>query len=156
MKTLVVYDSKFGNTEKLARVIGEELEALGPVQVRPVGSAHLRLAEAMDLLVVGGPTEFHGMTPEMRVFTEAVGTTRARIRATAFDTRYRMSTLLTGSAAARIARRLRRLGLTLIAPPESFFVTREGEPRLEDGEIERAREWATSISANVLSPTPSR
>jgi hypothetical protein len=44
------------------------------------------------------------------------------MRALAFDTRYRGSRLLRGSAAKDIAGLLRHLGCRLLAPPESFFV----------------------------------
>jgi hypothetical protein len=77
------------------------------------------------------------------------------VPAAAFDTRYRMSPLLSGSAAARIASRLKRAGARLVIPPESFFMERDVPPqgtkrrhameRLEQGEEERATEWAASI-----------
>jgi uncharacterized protein (DUF2384 family) len=73
----------------------------------------------------------------------------------AFDTRYRMSQFLSGSAAVRIASRLKRAGAWLVVPPESFFIERDVSPkgekrrhemeRLEPGEEERAAEWAAII-----------
>jgi hypothetical protein len=42
--------------------------------------------------------------------------------AAAFDTRFGKPRWLTGSSALRIARRLRRSGWLLVAPPECFFV----------------------------------
>ncbi len=70
----------------------------------------------------------------------------------AFDTRYRMSQFLCGSAAARIANRLKKVGARLVVPPESFFIGRDVPPkgekrrhemeRLEPGEEERTAEWA--------------
>src|SRR5690348_14874906 len=69
-----------------------------------------------------------------------------------FLARYRMSQLLTGSAAARIASHLKKAGARLVVPPESFFMERDvppqGEKRrhemegLEPGEEGRATEWA--------------
>ena len=151
MNILVAYDSKFGNTEKLAHAIGTELGALGPVEVRPVGGADAQLAGPVDLLVLGGPTEAHGMTSGVRAFIDAMGTTnRTGARTAVFDTRFRLPPVLTGSAAKRIARRLRRLDASLVAPPESFFVTRKGEPQLEEGELKRARAWAATLRASVL------
>ena len=151
MRTLVVYDSKFGNTEQLARGIARRLEALGPVEVRAVGAAYPQLADRVDLLVLGGPTEGHGMSSHMRAFTDTLAASSlSGTRVAVFDTRFRMPTVLTGSAAKRIARRLRRVGVPLVAPPESFFVTRKGEPRLEEGERERAETWADAVKASVL------
>lgn len=75
--------------------------------------------------------------------------------AAAFDTRYRMSRFLSGSAAAGIAHRLKREGARLIVPPESFFMQRDVPPqgekrrhemeRLEPGEEQRVVDWALSI-----------
>jgi hypothetical protein len=77
------------------------------------------------------------------------------VPAAAFDTRYRMSRFLRGSAAARIASRLKRAGARLVVPPASFFMERDvpsqGEKRrhemerLEPGEEGRATQWAASI-----------
>jgi flavodoxin len=153
MNTLIVYDSTFGNTERIARAIAERL-----------GSARLIRAEEAgefggidcDLLIVAGPTQRHGASPAMREFLERIprGTLKD-VPAAAFDTRYRMSRLLSGSAAARIASRLKRAGARLVVPPESFFMQRDvppqGEKRrhereqLEPGEEERAAEWAAII-----------
>jgi uncharacterized protein (DUF2384 family) len=66
-----------------------------------------------------------------------------------------MSQFLSGSAAARIASRLKRAEAQLVVPPESFFMERDVPPRgekrrhemerLEPGEEGRATQWAASI-----------
>jgi hypothetical protein len=66
-----------------------------------------------------------------------------------------MAAWLSGSAASDIARHLRKLGGSLQASPESFFMERDVPPRgekrrhdlerLESGEIERAAKWAAGI-----------
>lgn len=61
-----------------------------------------------------------------------------------------MPVLMTGSAARRIAMGLQRAGVATITRPESFFVTR-GEPHLEEGEVERAKEWAAGLVARMPS-----
>ena len=56
MKALVVYDSVFGNTEKIAQGIGEALgspEEVTTVQVKEVSLDRL---SGLDILVVGSPT----------------------------------------------------------------------------------------------------
>jgi dienelactone hydrolase len=65
-----------------------------------------------------------------------------------FDTRAHKPELLVGSAAHGVARRLQRQGYRLIVEPESFFV--QGTPGpLEDGELERAAEWAEALACEV-------
>ena len=54
-----------------------------------------------------------------------------------------------GSAAHGMARRLRRHGYGLVVEPESFFV--EGTPGpLEEGELERAKEWGRTLANEVV------
>ncbi len=81
------------------------------------------------------------------------------VRAAAFDTRYQMTALLSGSAAGQVAGRLRRTGCHLVVSPESFFMERDVPPkgerrrheleRLEEGEVERAAEWGRRIAAEL-------
>jgi menaquinone-dependent protoporphyrinogen IX oxidase len=59
MKTLVVYDSVYGNTEIVARSIGDAI--LGEVQVLRVSQVKTGDWDTVDLLVIGSPT--HGALP---------------------------------------------------------------------------------------------
>lgn len=164
MNALVVYDTAFGNTERLARVIAEGLTGLGEVVV--VRAAEASLAPPPDLLVVGGPTQRRRMSPALAGLLEGLPRRSLRgVRAATFDTRYRMARLLTGSAAADAARRLERAGCQIATSPESFFIERdqppEGEKRrhhleqLEPGELERAGQWARDLAASLGTGTSS-
>ena len=142
MKFLVVYESDYGNTERLARAIAEALHEQGEARVAPVGGVSGLSDGEIDLLVVGAPTQLHGLTDGMREMLESLPKGALRgMRALAFDTRYRGPRLVRGSAAKEIAGLLRHLGCRLLAPPESFFVKGEEGP-LEPGEEYRAKAWA--------------
>ncbi len=146
MNTLIMYDSTFGNTEHLARAMADELAYYGTVRLLrvPEGGAFER-GEA-DVLIVGGPTR-HGTSLAMRAFLESMPRRTLRgLAAAAFDTRYHMAAWKSGSAAHRIASRLKRAGALLVVPPESFFVA-EREGPLEQGELERAVQWAEQVYA---------
>jgi hypothetical protein len=65
-----------------------------------------------------------------------------------FDTRFDRSVWLTGSAAKRIASKLRKTGAHLIAPPESFFVVGTEGP-LADGELAHAESWSRSLLSSL-------
>ncbi len=146
MESLVVYDSKFGNTKKVAEAIADGLRTHGPVRLLSLDTILPQNLGRVDLLFVGGPTHAHGMSARIRQFTDALETRSAMgMVAATFDTRFRMPALISGSAAKTIARRLRRAGIRVSAPPESFFVT-GGVPELEEGETERAAVWATSVA----------
>jgi flavodoxin len=146
MKVLVVYDSKFGNTEKLALVIAERLRERGHATVSTADQR--TVLGAVDLVVVGGPTQGHGISPAMRGWLEELEPGHG-VPAAAFDTRFAKSRWLTGSAAKVIAARLRGLGFDLVADPESFFVA-HGEGPLVDGELERAAGWADTLAGKLI------
>lgn len=158
MNTLIIYDSEFGNTEQIAREIAGILDARGLVQLvaaRNVGALDVK---GVDLLVVGCPTQVHGLTSAMRELLDNIphGALNG-LPAAAFDTRYHVSRLLSGSAATQIARKLHKAGASLLLPGESFFVDSKKGP-LEDGELLRVERWASSIiekfeSANSTTTT---
>ncbi|HYM49017.1 MAG TPA: flavodoxin domain-containing protein [Candidatus Limnocylindrales bacterium] len=155
MKSLVVYDSQFGNTKTIAEIIGTALETNGPTRVVSVETVTEEDLGSLDLLVVGAPTQAHGMRPGMRPFLEGLRALPATSAlAAAFDTRLRGPEFIWGSAAHTIAHDLRRADLKLIAEPESFFVTMGKTPELERGEAERARAWAVELGARVASGQP--
>ncbi|MGZ6314111.1 MAG: flavodoxin family protein [Candidatus Limnocylindrales bacterium] len=160
MLTVVIYDSSFGNTARVAQAIGRGAATLGDVRVLPVGDASGRL-EQPDLLLVGSPTQRRRMSRGLREFLEALPRrSLQRVPAASFDTRYRMTAFLAGSAAREAAGGLRRAGCQLIAPPESFFIEQDVPPKggkrrhalegLEAGELERAEEWARSVATTAL------
>jgi hypothetical protein len=65
--------------------------------------------------------------------------------AVAFDTRLSGAPLLTGRASRGISKLLARHGYRLLAPPESFLVSKQNT--LLDGEAGRARAWGATIGA---------
>jgi hypothetical protein len=168
MKALVVYESMFGNTRKVAEQIGEGLRPELDVTVVGVAEATPELVGEADLLVAGGPTHVHGLPgvrsrnaakamtekegsafvlepralePGMREWLKLLALRPATIAAT-FDTRMHGPAVFTGRASRGIARRLRRRGAHVVAA-ESFLVDKQN--RLSDGETDRARAWAHEL-----------
>ena len=146
MNTLIVYFSKFGNTQKVAAAIAQTLERTGSVRV--LSSEQLTASDfaEVDLVVMGSPTHRMNLPEAVRPVFDTLP--RRILRGTsvaAFDTSYKMSWWLARFTAARkLDRKLRRLGGKRAAPPETFHVMgREGP--LYDGEIERASSWSMSL-----------
>ncbi len=151
MKALVIYDSVFGNTEKIAQAIGQ---ALG-VQAMKAENVRSEQWTGLDLLVVGSPTRKFQMTPATAAMLKRMAPGALQgIKAAAFDTRIAVaevkSSLLHvmvkwfGYAAEKIARRLQKKGATLALPPAGFIVNGTEGP-LRAGEIERAAAWAQAL-----------
>jgi len=144
MKALIVYDSVYGNTEKIARAIAEAITPSGEVKVLRVDEASPSELASIDLLVVGSPTHGGRPTPAVQGLINKVPKLQG-INVAAFDTRSQAKLArVFGNAAGRIARNLKGKGGVLIAPPEGFFVTGTKGP-LKEGELERAAGWAKAI-----------
>jgi flavodoxin len=169
MRALVVYESMFGNTQKVAEAVTAGLRRSVETELVPVGRAPAPLAEPLDLLVVGGPTHAFSMTRERtredavrqgaEVLQVSTGLREwiARLTPVApqalatFDTRAERARRLPGSAARAAAKQLRRLGYRTVVGPESFLVVDIAGP-LVDGEVERAREWGQRLGQELAHP----
>ena len=174
MRAVIVYESMFGNTHAIADAVGKGLEPMLEVVVVPLAEAGRERWGDGDLLVVGGPTHFHGMS-RSRSRSWAAGIARkpgndlaldpdaegAGVRdwlaslghgdtkVAAFDTRFNGLAGLRGRASMAISRRLREHGFEGVATPESFFVNVKNH--LEPGEEARAQEWGKRLAARVVS-----
>lgn len=154
MRTLVVYESHFGNGARIAAEIADET---GGTAVA-VADAPAAVPADVDLLVAGGPT--HGLTLSSAISrtaahaaggaddvaglgdwlrtVEVPGTARVAL----FTTH---SSPLSGSAAKAARRVLARRGIPTSAV-QAFVVTSQSGP-LKAGETARARDWARSLRA---------
>ena len=146
MKALIVYDSVYGNTEKIARAIAEAITPSSEVKVLRASEANPSELASTGLLIVGSPTHGGRPTPTIQDLLNKVPKLSLQgINVAVFDTR--ISTKLVGVfgyAAGRIAGNLKGKGGTLIASPEGFFVKGSKGP-LKEGELERAAGWAKGI-----------
>jgi hypothetical protein len=177
MHVVIVYESMFGNTHLVADAIAEGLARGNEVTVVPVAEASRALLDGADLVVAGGPTHVHGMSgarsragavemtrkegsqltldasaegPGLRDWLAGLGQIHAR--GAAFDTRLAGSALLTGRASKTIAKLLERHGITLLAPAESFLVTKDNQ--LRPGERDRAGQWGSELAALLPTARP--
>ena len=177
MAAVIVYESMFGNTHAIAHAVGKGLEPMLEVVVVALAEAgRERLGDA-DVLVVGGPTHFHGMSrprtrrwaaatarkpsndlvldrdaegPGLRDWFTSLGDGHTKVAA--FDTRFSGSAVLRGRASKAISRKLRKHGFDVVTKPESFFVTLKNH--LEPGEEARAHDWGKQLAASVVSSGP--
>jgi flavodoxin len=154
MKTLVVYFSKFGNTQQVAEAIAIRMQALGPVQTISSDELTVDDLQDVDLVVMGSPTHNMNLPKAVKpVFESLPRRVLPGTPVAAFDTSYKMSWWLNQfTASKRLARKLRKLGGKLVVPPEIFHVTQREGP-LYEGEIERARVWAASILEQMAATT---
>jgi flavodoxin I len=145
MKTLVVYDSVYGNTEIIARAIGDAIP--GEVQVLRVGQVAVGDLETVDLLVIGSPTHGSLPTEAAQGLVEKIGPpARDGARVATFDTRLTWWFLERwGFAAPQMADTLREKGWKLAGEPGGFFVKGLKKGPLKRGEADRAAAWARGL-----------
>jgi flavodoxin len=154
MKSLIIYDSQYGNTELIANAVAQALQPLGDTLLLKTIDVLPADFVAADLIAVGGPTQGHGISPKLAEMLDRLpADSQTGKSALAFDTRLHMVRWLTGAASGIIAHKLQRLGCTMLAPGESFIVSANEGP-LQDGELERAGIWATRITENLRTAQP--
>ena len=158
MKAMVVYDSAFGNTEKVAQAIGQALGSQGDIEVVRVGNVKPEQMAGMTLLIVGSPTQKFRPLGTITGFLKGIPDGKLKgVKVAAFDTRATEGAIekvrilaffvkIFGYAAKPIADRLVKKGGDPAVPPEGFYVADTEGPLLE-GELERAADWAKRIVA---------
>ncbi len=141
MKVLIVYDSVYGNTEQIARAIGEAIT--NDVRVLHAREAEPSELQGIDLLIAGAPTQGGRPTQAMQDFLKRVSESDIKgMNVATFDTRISAKWVgIFGYAAGRIAKNLKKKGGALLLDPEPFFVEGTQGP-LKEGELERAAAWA--------------
>ena len=155
MKALIVYDSFFGNTQKIAEAIGKSMNANETVPVIKVADVKPQDLLHLDYLIVGSPTRAFQPTPAITKLIKRIPSDGLiGTKVAAFDTRIAVDEIsvailkfgakLFGYAAKPIANFLEKKRGTLAVPPEGFFV-KESEGPLKEGELERAAAWAKQI-----------
>lgn len=151
MQSLVVYDSLFGNTERVAQLVAKALDAYGPARSAHVTEIALPQLRDVDLLVFGCPNQPLNGASAIRLFIERAPREALRgPKVACFDTRSHLPRWLRRFAAPQLVRVLTKLGVEPLAPPEGFFVEQREGP-LEAGEAERAIEWARMLAESALS-----
>jgi flavodoxin len=150
---LLVYDSYFGNTEKIAHAMGEALG--GDVPVKRPSDVEVESLQELDFLIVGAPTRAFRPSDAIKAFLKTIPRGALKgVKVAAFDTRMDPEVVgnpflkfmagVFGYAAAPIAKSLIEKGGAPVGEPAGFVVLGSEGP-LRDGELERAAEWAKSL-----------
>jgi flavodoxin len=155
MKALILFDSYFGNTEKIAQAIGAALLDKAEVQVLRFNAVTPEQLKGLDLLVVGSPTRgFRPSEATQAFFTALPANSLTGVKAAAFDTRIdpagvtsKMLKFLVksfGYADKALVAALEKKGAGMVSIPQGFIV-KASEGPLKEGELERAAAWAKTL-----------
>jgi hypothetical protein len=162
VKALIVYESMWGNTKAIADAISGGMSPQVSTEVTAVHTAPPLPQVEVNLLVVGAPTHAFGLSrdstredahrrggdPIPSGVREWLDSGPATLQVATFDTHVRHPDL-PGHAGRKAAKRLRKLGCTLISDPESFYVDGYEGPLLP-GELDRARAWGSELARRLV------
>ncbi len=163
MKAIVIYHTRYGNTERIAKSleIGFKEAAAGVEDVVVCVNAKEVLPDSLeeyDLVCIGAPTEGFTASKSIKEFLEKLkGIDLAGKSVFAFDTK--LDSRLSGSAAKFIEKELSNQGLITIAPRESAIVFSTKErgkitgARLKEGEEERFRKIGIQLGRALAAKT---
>ena len=149
MRACVIFGTRYGNTEKIARSFETGLKETG-IQTVCVNAEDMAVEslKQYDLICVGAPTEaFTAYKPMKEFLGKLKSIDLSGKHGFAFDTR--LGAPLSGSATKFIEKELKNLGLQIIAPRESAIVfgvkKEEGGARLKEGEEKRFEQIGTQV-----------
>lgn len=165
MKAIVIYHTRYGNTERIAKSLEIGLKEAAAASIEAVVCINAKdvlidsLKEEYDLVCVGAPTEGFTASKPIKEFLEKLkGIDLAGKKyGFAFDTK--LDSRLSGSAAKFIEKELSNRGLIIIAPRESaivFSIKERGAitgARLKEGEEERFRKIGTQLGRTLAAKT---
>ncbi len=155
-KAIVVYDSNFGNTERIARALAAGLRDGGiDADTARVDGVEAGELAGYDFIAVGGPTHIISASKPMKEFLERLKTVDLRgLKGFSFDTRNesrmnsRMWLMLENSAARVIEGALRKEKMDIVRPRRSAIVEgREGP--LHEGMEETFRQIGVEIAKSI-------
>jgi flavodoxin len=155
-KGIVVYDSNFGNTEKIARALALGLEEKSAkIDCLKVDQVDVEKLTEYDFRAIGGPTHIISASKPMKEFLERLKTVDLReLKGFSFDTRNesRMNSrrwlMFENSAARVIESALRKEKMDIVRPRRSAIVEgREGP--LHEGMEEAFRRIGVEIAESL-------
>jgi flavodoxin len=160
MQALVVYDSYFGNTEKVAKKINAILQRKFESRMIKVKDCKSDNLSDLDLLIVGSPTRAFSPSEHIKPFLKGIPSGELNgVKIAAFDTRADEDTIesnwflkilvkIFGYAAKPMQKTLVQKGGHSVAEPTGFIVTGKEGP-LKEGELKKAKNWTKTIISNI-------
>jgi flavodoxin len=156
LKGVVIYDSSFGNTERIARALALGLEDKGAkIDCFKIDQVDVEKLVEYDFIAIGGPTHIISASKPMKEFLGRLKTVDLRgLKGFSFDTRNesRMNSrkwlMLENSASRVIESALRGMKVDIIKPRRSAIVEgREGP--LYEGMEETFKQMGVEIAETL-------
>jgi flavorubredoxin len=163
MKAIVIYHSRYGNTERIAKSLAIGLKEASGIQdavcfsIRDIvlsSAVDDNSLEQYDIICIGAPTEgFSAPKPIKEFLVKLKRLNLVGKHGFAFDTK--VDSKLSGSAAKFIEKELKSQGLQIVAPRQSaiVFALKEmgsiTDARLKEGEDERFEQIGLQLGTEL-------
>jgi flavorubredoxin len=134
----VIYDSNFGNNEKLAKALSKGLRQAGlSVDVLKIGEFNHSKIQNYELICLGGPTHMAGISENMRAFLDDIKSANLRDKkGFCFGTRMdsRMNVFDINGSAKKIESKLKKKGVKMVKEAVNVIVEGREGPLVEGSE----------------------
>jgi flavodoxin len=149
MKALIVYDTKTGNTEKIAHSISAGMKEEGTsVVVKRADEVTEEDFKGADAWIVGAPTHIGSASGAAKKAVKvAIASGAAGKKGTTFDTRFES---MGNGGAEKLRKMMEEAGVKIVVPQE-WFVVKGMKGPLADGEEAKAITFGRKI-AGALRP----
>jgi flavodoxin len=147
VKVVILYESKYGNTKRVAETIAEEMQRVGGMEVTLTALKGVDIDDIADcdVILLGGPTHFGGPTRGVRKFIDALGKRNVSAKSVAvFDT-YMGEDFEKGVRKMEEQIRSKAPGLKLLAHGLSIRVEGMKGPIVE-GELVKCKDFVKQLS----------
>ena len=148
MKTIIIYDSVYGNTKEIALAISKELKG----KLIHVNDVKINEINNYDLLIIGTPTHAAMPTKDIQDFLSNLP--KLNIKFATFSTGIyskdknfflKILIKILGYASIKMSRQLKKKGYVEIIKNKDFLVFDKKGPLLKK-EIDKAIYWVKSIN----------
>ena len=149
-KVIVVYESKYGNTKRVAETILEGMKEVEGIEtvIRELKEVDLNRIPEYDAILIGSPNHFGGPTRSVKKFIDQLGKLPLEDKMFAvFDT-YLAKDF--EKAVKKMEKRIKEKapGLKQIAPGLSIEVQGTKGP-ISDGELPKCKEFGNKIATQI-------
>lgn len=154
MNSLIIYDSMYGNTEKIASAIYKSIISPNKSKMVKINEANIKDLEGINLLIVGSPVQGGRPTQNLQMFLDRIPVGKLKnVKVATFDTRFleekqnfalKLLLKTIGYASPKMADLLKSKGGKLIDSPQGFIVLKKEGP-LDKDELKKAKIWAKKI-----------
>jgi flavodoxin len=134
----VIYDSNFGNNEKLAQALSSGLQKAGlSVDVLKIGEFNYSIIQGYELICLGGPTHIARASEKMRAFFIDIKSVNLQgKKGFCFGTRMdsRMNMFDINGSAKKIEKKLKKKGVKMVKKAVNVLVEGREGPLVEGSE----------------------